>query len=297
MPADRLLIRLAILDAAEAVKAAGRAQVLTQDVVRALRAIAVDPDQSERKRGRAEDMADAMELFCSGLGGRLFNRPGTAWPESDVTIFEMGLLARDGYHSELALAYVGLINHVTALVERHQQDTRQTLMLTDEGHVVTTNPLLSPYAVKITKLWRSFGAWFWLATQNLEDFPDAARRMLNMMEWWLCLAMPKDEVEQIARFRALSEEERHLLLSAHKEPGKFIEGVVLADRFNALFRSVPPALALALAMTEKHEKAERAAIMKALDCSELEAAYEVARRLERARSELADIEMTTGDAR
>ena len=59
-------------------------------------------------------------------------------------------------------------------------------------------PLLARYVVKITKMWRKLGAWFWIATQNLEDFPDASRKMLNMMEWWLCLVMPKEEVEQIA---------------------------------------------------------------------------------------------------
>lgn len=30
--------------------------------------------------------------------------------------------------------------------------------------------------------------------------------MLNMMEWWLCLVMPKEEVEQIARFKDLNDE-------------------------------------------------------------------------------------------
>ena len=53
----------------------------------------------------------------------------------------------------------------------------------------------------------------------------------------------------------------------------------LVDNLEALFRNVPPPLSLALAMTEKHEKAERAAIMKELNCSELEAAHIVAKRL------------------
>jgi hypothetical protein len=46
-----------------------------------------------------------------------------------------------------------------------------------------------------------------------------------------------------------------------------------------LFRSVPPPLSLALAMTEKHEKAERGKIMRERGCSELEAAYAVAERI------------------
>ena len=116
-----------------------------------------------------------------------------------------------------------------------------------------------------------------IATQNLADFPDQSERMLNMIEWWLCLAMPKDEIDQLARFRDLTAAQRRLLASAKKEPGKYVEGVVLADGFQSLFRNVPPALSLALAMTEKHEKAERQSIMQRLGCSEYEAACHVAR--------------------
>jgi len=55
--------------------------------------------------------------------------------------------------------------------------------------------------------------------------------------------------------------------------------MALSDRLEALFRSVPPPLSLALAMTEKHEKAERAETMRERGCSELEAAYVVAERI------------------
>ena len=75
------------------------------------------------------------------------------------------------------------------------------------------------------------------------------------------------------------------MLSTRKEPGKYTEGVVLADSLTALFRNVPPPLSLALAMTEKHEQAERAHLMQQLNCSELEAAYHIADRLTRERSQ------------
>ena len=91
--------------------------------------------------------------------------------------------------------------------------------------------------------------------------------------------MPKEEVEQIARFKDLNQEQRSLLRSTRKEPGKYVEGVVLADNLEALFRNVPPPLSLALAMTEKHEKAERAEIMLKRRCSELEAVHVVAERI------------------
>ncbi|MDF1645284.1 MAG: conjugative transfer ATPase, partial [Pseudomonadales bacterium] len=271
--ADRLLIRNAIFLAAKTVKETSRPQVITQDVVNAFQTIATNRELPEHRRNRALEMGDGMALFCSGLAGHFFNRPGQSWPEADVTILEMGMLAREGYEDQLTVAYLSMMSHINDLVERHQHDDRPTLVVTDEGHIITTNPLLARYVVKITKMWRKLGAWFWIATQNLEDFPDASRKMLNMMEWWLCLVMPKEEVEQIARFKDLNDEQRNLLLSARKEPGKYVEGVVLADKVEALFRNVPPALSLALAMTEKHEKAERAAIMREKNCSELEAVY------------------------
>ena len=277
--ADRLLIRNAIFLAAKTVQGAHRSQVITQDVVNAFQTIAADTELPEHRRNRALEMGDGMALFCSGLAGHFFNRPGQSWPAADVTLLEMGLLAREGYEDQLTVAYLSMMSHINDLVERHQRDDRPTLVVTDEGHIITTNPLLARYVVKITKMWRKLGAWFWIATQNLEDFPDASRKMLNMMEWWLCLVMPKEEVEQIARFKDLNEEQRNLLLSARKEPGKYVEGVVLADNVEALFRNVPPALSLALAMTEKHEKAERAAIMREKNCSELAAAYEMAARI------------------
>ena len=277
--ADRLLIRNAILLAAETVAGEGRELVLTRDVVAALTGIGRDTGLPEHRRNRALEMSDGMALFCSGLAGQFFDRPGTPWPAADVTVLEMGLLAREGYEDQLTVAYLSMMSHINDLVERHQHDTRPTLVVTDEGHIITTNPLLARYVVKITKMWRKLGAWFWIATQNLEDFPDASRRMLNMMEWWLCLVMPKEEVEQIARFKDLNDEQRSLLLSARKEPGKYVEGVVLADNLEALFRSVPPPLTLALAMTEQHEKAERAAIMRERGCTELEAVHVVAERI------------------
>lgn len=277
--ADRLVIRNAILLAAKSVANDVRDQVLTRDVVAALNGIGRDRELPEHRRNRALEMADGMALFCSGVAGQFFDRPGKPWPAADVTILEMGLLAREGYEDQLTVAYLSMMSHINDLVERHQSDARTTLVVTDEGHIITTNPLLARYVVKITKMWRKLGAWFWIATQNLEDFPDASRKMLNMMEWWLCLVMPKEEVEQIARFKELSDEQRSLLLSARKEPGKYVEGVVLADNLEALFRNVPPPLSLALAMTEKDEKAERAAIMRERGCTELEAVHVVAERI------------------
>ncbi|MBK1734907.1 conjugative transfer ATPase [Halorhodospira abdelmalekii] len=283
---DRHTIRSAIIRAARNVRNSdtGRDQVLTEDVAQALREESRAESLTEGRGQRIRDMADAMELFCSGFAGQVFNRPGTAWPEADLTIVDVGIMAREGYEDQLTVTYIGLMNHINDLVEQHQHEGRPTLVLTDEGHIITTNPLLAPFVVKITKMWRKLGAWFWIATQNLEDFPDASKKMLNMMEWWLCLVMPKEEVEQIARFKDLTEEQKALLLSARKEPGKYVEGVVLADQVEALFRNVPPPIALALAQTEKEEKTERARIMREHHCTDVEAAEIVAERIAEAQT-------------
>lgn len=278
--ADRLMIRNAILRAAKTVLASGRDQVITEDVAQALRSL---PDLPERRRERAHEMADGMSLFCTGLAGHFFNRPGTRWPNVDVTIVDLAILAREGYEDQLTVAYIGLMNHIHDRVERQQNDARPTIVITDEGHIITTNPLLSPYVIKIVKMWRKLGAWFWIATQNLGDFPDASKKMLNMLEWWLCLVMPKEEIEQIARFKDLSDEQKALLLAARKSPQQYTEGVVLTDELALLFRNVPPPLALALAMTEKDEKARRHQIMREFGCTELEAVNRVAEELSRAR--------------
>ena len=277
--ADRSLIRECLLAAARRAVAEGR-QVLTRDVREALLGAAEDPALPPKRRERAQEMGEAIDLFCQGFEGQLFDRPGTPWPECDVTLVDLATYAREGYEAQLSIAYISLMNTVNNRAERDQYLGRPIIMVTDEGHIITRNPLLAPFVVKGTKMWRKLGAWFWLATQNLADFPDAAQTMLNMIEWWICLNMPPAEIEEIARFRQLTPAQKALLLSARKEPGKFTEGVVLSRKLEALFRTVPPSLFLALAMTEAEEKAERWQLMQALGCSELDAAVRVAERVD-----------------
>ncbi|QUP67361.1 conjugative transfer ATPase [Pseudomonas syringae Cit 7] len=280
--ADRSVIRHCILAAARTCSDAGRT-VLTEDVRNALRAAGEDTSIPEARRNRMLEMAEAMDMFCMGADGEMFNRPGTPWPEADLTIVDLATYAREGYNAQLSIAYISLINTVNNIAERDQYKGRPLVNVTDEGHIITKNPLLSPYIIKITKMWRKLGAWFWLATQNIDDLPPAAAPMLNMIEWWICLNMPPDEVEKISRFRELTPAQKSLMLSARKESGKYTEGVVLSKSMEVLFRAVPPSLYLALAMTEPEEKKQRYDLMQSLAVDELEAALEVAADLDRRR--------------
>ena len=280
--ADRSLIRQCILDAARRCVQDERT-VLTEDVRDALREHSMESTLPETRRARLLEMADAMDMFCQGLDGEMFNRPGTPWPEADITIVDLATFAREGYNAQLSIAYISLINTVNNIAERDQFLGRPIINVTDEGHIITKNPLLAPYVVKITKMWRKLGAWFWLATQNLDDLPKAAEPMLSMIEWWICLSMPPDEVEKVARFRELNPAQKALMRSARKESGKFSEGVILSKSMEVLFRAVPPSLYLAMAMTEPEEKAERHQLMREHGISELEAAFKVAEKIDRAR--------------
>lgn len=280
--ADRSLIRQCILEAAR-LCVADKRTVLTRDVRDALRTHADDTSLPESRRTRLLEMADAMDMFTQGVDGEMFDRDGTPWPEADITIVDLATFAREGYSAQLSIAYISLINTVNNIAERDQFLGRPIINVTDEGHIITKNPLLAPYIVKITKMWRKLGAWFWLATQNLDDLPKAAEPMLNMIEWWICLSMPPDEVEKIARFRELNDSQKALMLSARKEAGKFTEGVILSKSMEVLFRAVPPSLYLAMAMTEPEEKAERYRLMQEHGISELDAAFRVAETIDRTR--------------
>lgn len=278
--ADESVIRSCILDAAEKCVNEDR-PVLTRDIIAAFERRAEREEGELRTRYR--DMASAMTIFTQGFDGEMFDRPGSSWPESDVTIVDLATFAREGYEAQMAISYITLMNTVNNIAERDQYSGRDIVMVTDEGHMITKNPLVAPYAVKITKMWRKLRAWYWLATQNLADFPGSAETMLNMIEWWICLVMPKQEINEIARFKELTDAQKALLLSANKEPQKYTEGVVLSRNHDFLFRAVPPSLFLALAMTEGEEKRERMLLMEEHNCSELEAAFYVAQGLDKAR--------------
>lgn len=276
---DRRMVRDAIYMAGEIASQEGR-QCLTEDLRSAFKLISQDQELPEDRRTRAYEMSESIGLFCDGFDGEVFNREGNPWPEVDVTIIDLAHFAREGYEAQLALAVISLTNMIINLAEREQYSGRPIVQAVDECHIVTVNPLLSPFFVKVGKMGRKLSYWLWFATQNLEDFPDAAEKLLNMIEWWVCLVMPPDEVEQIARFKSLSSSQKSLLLSASKESKKYTEGVVLADRVEALFRIVPPSLYLALAGTEGDEKAHRMRIMKEYGCSELDAAIQIAKEMD-----------------
>ncbi|WP_425432430.1 conjugative transfer ATPase [Haemophilus paracuniculus] len=281
---DKAMIRKAILMAAQKSYAEQRI-TLTQDIRDAFYEISRDESLPEIKRTRAYDMGEAIGMFCleGSFEAELFNREGEIWPDADITLVDLATLAREGYEAQLSIAYISLINHINSLGEKYQFSGRPIVNITDEAHIITVHPMLARFLAKAGKMWRKLGIWLWLATQNLEDFPDVAAKLLSMLEWWELLCVENKEIEDMQRFKKLSDEQINLMLSTTKENRKYTEGVVLSTKLEALFRVVPPSLYLALAMTEPEEKAERAKIMQQYGISELDAAIKVAENLDKAR--------------
>ena len=285
------LIRSALVEAARRAQLAGRQQTLTSDLVDALYHASSSGQAgrhrlSKRQRQRAAQMAGACNIFCTGLNGRLFDSEGEPWPQTDITVVELDLLARRGYEDRLAVALTGLFSSINNQIEHNQYRSRQTIVVIDEAHILLQNPLIAPYINRICAMWRTFGAWLWIATQGIRQFPDNAKELLNQPEWWYCLSMDEDEIKQIERFKSLSSPQRELLLRARKEPGRYTEGTLISPRLVTLFRNVPPALALALSQTEKNEKAARARLMEKRKISEIEAAYQIAESIRTKRSKM-----------
>ncbi|MDE8035232.1 conjugative transfer ATPase [Actinobacillus equuli subsp. equuli] len=280
--ADRASIRKAIINAARKTKNEGR-QTLTEDVKNALDELSRSDEIREERRSRLAEMAESLEMFCTGVNGQFFNREGEIWPEADITLVDLAMFARDGYEAELAISYISLINHINSLGEKYQHSYRPIVNVTDESHIITVNPLLSKFLVKGSKMWRKLGIWLWLATQNVDDFPNEASKLLSMLEWWELLNVTTREIEDVDRFRKLTDAQKIMLSSAKKADRKYTEGVVLSTNMEALFRVVPASIFLALGMTEKEEKAERKQLMAEHHFSEVDAALVVAKRIDVAR--------------
>ncbi|MCY3813518.1 MAG: conjugative transfer ATPase [Gammaproteobacteria bacterium] len=155
--ADRRVIRDAVIEAAKNARAEG-AMPRTEHVRRAFHLLAETREGLlDEARQRLRDMGDAIGLFCDGFAGEVFNRDGDIWPEADVTLVDLAHFAREGYEAHLAIALISLLNVVNNIAERDQRTGREIVVAIDEAHIVTTHPLVSPYLVKIVKMWRERG--------------------------------------------------------------------------------------------------------------------------------------------
>lgn len=279
---DRMLIMDAIIDAAYFVHHQQRNQMVAEDIVNAFERLTqkLDPESDAEKIRRAREMADSMRYFVKDpMASQFFNSQGNPWIEADLTIIDFGLFAREGYEAHRSIAFSGCLNHIQTLAEANQQSDRSVYTIIDENHIFTSIPLLANIQTRVAKTGRKLGLWLGIATQNMKDFPEGARRMLAQLEHWICLNIPPDEIKQIEDFRVLTPEQRSVLSSTRKEKGKYTEGVILSTVLTSLFRHIPPRIYLALAATEQDEKNQRLRIMQEHHCSEIEAVKMISRNM------------------
>jgi len=285
------LIRKAIMIAAQKCKDENRKHPICSDVADALRVLSSYSDLSLKHKDTVSDMAQAMDYYCEGLAGHLFNREGELWKRADVTHIDLGDVTRDGKHAELAVAYASILNTINDLAEEGQYSGRPIIVLTDEAHNVVSksskaSPILVPAIVKIVKMWRKLNAWNWMATQNIGDYCEEAAAILKLNEWLLVLAVERGEDDDIAKLKKLSAEQRALMASVTKEDKKYTEGFVICRNkalSDQLFRNIPPSLILTMGWSDPKEKKLLADIMKQHDCDELTAMEIAAANIDKAR--------------
>ncbi|PID63419.1 MAG: conjugative transfer ATPase [Gammaproteobacteria bacterium] len=253
-----------------------------EDVARALSDIGRLPENQSRE-AQIEELANAMLIFCGGLNGHVFNRDGAALPEVDLTVLDVADAGQSGREETLIVGVVALVMHVNRLAERDQYKGRPILFLVDEAHLITAEQLLMTLMIKITKMWRKLGARLWLSTQEVADVPVDVKRMIGMMEFWIGMSVPKQEIELTRSFRPLTDEQASMMAQCRTNKGKYSEGCIMARDTVIQFRSVPPSLTLALSQTEPHEKAARFALMQEKGISEFDAIQRIAEDIRRKR--------------
>ena len=275
--ADMGLITQVVLASAERCQQAGKPHMLAEDVAEGFRLHAQKhPEHAER----LTQFALSMEPFLHGEMAAFFNRPSEPLPDFDILHVDLGFLKEDGKEAGLNVVVNTLLARILSLAEAEQSSNRPCLFIKDEAHLLYQYPSIVAFSVLMAKVARKIGLWLLPATQNVMDFSgEHTAKLLSLMETWFCLSLSKKEIEEIEKRRQLTREEKKLLTKADNIKGVYSEIVMLGAQFQGLFRHIPPRIALALAMTEKDEKAERAELMKTLGCSESEAVHIIAERL------------------
>lgn len=292
--ADSMILMDALMQAAKEVRASNKEQVLITDVLDAMEVMIAEYDEVRDIDiiKRLREMHNNIRYFTRDYTARrFFNRPGKTWPTMDITLVNLQKFVGSGEEKALylALAVIGCLNKVLAFAEANQSNGRDTVLVIDEAHVLTKNPIIAAILVLVAKMARKFGLWLWIATQHVQDFKDESTKILSMLETWICLCVGgQSQIDEIKRFKTLTEEQESLLRNAKKEDGLYSEGVLLAQKLTALFRNVPPREYLSLVMTNPEQKYKRKQLMEKHHITEQEAALIMADEMKQKNSNKKD---------
>ncbi len=275
--ADMGLITQVIVNTVKRCYYADKPQVLTQDIIDGFELAA---EENPKQADSYQKFAHSMREFVLGDLADFFNAPAIPSTDFDYLHIDLGFLKEKGKESGLNVVAISLLARVLGIAEANQYSKRPTIFIMDEAHLLFKNEMIAAFATLMAKVSRKIGLWLMPATQNIDDLNgEETKKLLSMMETWICLALSQNEIEKIEEFRTITDEEKVLLASVKKYPKVYAEAVLLGANFRGLFRNIPPRIALALAMTEQNEKATRQEIQLRMKCTELEAVEIVAEQL------------------
>tara|TARA_B100000989_G_scaffold296861_2_gene281037 strand:+ start:8252 stop:11014 length:2763 start_codon:yes stop_codon:yes gene_type:complete len=288
---DAMLLMDILMQAAKDARDAGKQQVTITDILTGIETLITQQDSIQELDiiKRLREMHHNIRLSIRDTTARtFFNRPGEPWPINDVTLVNLsrfkGTKSEDNENDEkslyLALAVIGCLNKVMALAESKRTDGRPIILAIDEAHILTKNPIIAGLLVLVAKMARKLGLWLWIATQHVRDLPNESKKILAMLETWICLVVGgQEQIDDIKRFKTLSIEDEQMLLNAAKQDGCYSEGVLLGKKHSFLFRNIPPREYLSLVMTNPQQKLYRQTLMEKHGIDEYAAAMRVAQEM------------------
>jgi hypothetical protein len=217
--------------------------------------------KSEKQREAISDMAESLKIFTRGFAGEIFNKPGKGFEDADLVLIELATLTQNQYSHAMQPVYMSILQNVLNLASQ-STNVKDTLLVTDEDHIINKHGDLTAFKTTAKKVYRSAGIWMWNATQDFDDIPEDGKKMMNNSDWFVGLTMTNQEIEKLKSIRTLTDEDISMIKACRIEKGKYSEAVILSDNWSSVCRLVLPPTVLALAQTEKDERVARLQLMK-----------------------------------
>ena len=163
---EQHLVGQAVARAYERFRSQPDARPLMGDFQDALRALSKDPGLHPEDRALAHLLVRRLDLFCTGVYGRLLNAPSTLRDDCRLLTFEMGAIGKDALLKRIALAAV-----MGAVTARAASRRNRTVCAIDEAHdYLGDSPAADAFLGKAYAKMRKFDVAMWAISQKFEDF-------------------------------------------------------------------------------------------------------------------------------